>query len=87
MDRNAIGFQHSVFWGLVSQGKVIEAGVPNVEDKTFASQGKAPGFEFPPVAGAHARGGVNGQIVFRPHIPASVWVFLVCLMCRHHPSF
>lgn len=34
------------------------------------------GFEFPPVAGTHARGGVNGKIVFQPRIPATVWGFL-----------
>lgn len=64
-----------MFWGLVAQVKVLKAGVPNVEYKTFASQGKAPGFEFPSVAGTHARGGLNGKIVFQPRIPASVWVF------------
>lgn len=30
---------------------------------------------------APARGGVNGQIVFQPPIAASVWGFLVCLIC------
>lgn len=48
MNSNAVGFQNSMFWELVSQVQVLEVGVvPNVKFKPAAPQGEAPGFGFP----------------------------------------
>ena len=43
MDVSLLGVQSQMFWGLISQGRVLNIGVPNVGFKPFTPPGEAPG--------------------------------------------
>ena len=58
---------------------VLKVGMTNVGFEPFAPQREAPGYEFPPVVGHCARGGVYGEIVVLSLLPASV-SFSSCLL-------
>ena len=48
MGISPIGPESQVFYGLISQVLVLKLGVPGVTYESFAPQGEALAFEFPP---------------------------------------
>lgn len=73
-----VGFQNQMFWGLVSLVQDPRIGVPYVEDKSLAPQGKSSLFlRSTLIVGHHACGGVSGEnvsltlllILMRPFYP------------------
>lgn len=58
-------YQREMFQGLISQVHVLKFEVvPDMGFKTFAPQGKAPGFEFPSNCGS--LDGIYDKIVSQP---------------------
>lgn len=63
-----MGFQSYIFWRLISQMHVLEAGMPHVVFETLFYKEK-----LQVLSSHHAGGGVYGKTVSQTLLPSSMW--------------
>lgn len=87
VDMNPVVFQRQMFQRIVWQVQVLKVQVPDMGFKTFTPQGEALVLGSLLIWSRHVICGVDGENVSHFLLPALLWVFLICSICRSSASF
>lgn len=70
-----LAFRAECFGGACPSNGSLKVGAPDVQSKSFASEGDTRSWAFPPNCIARCQGELYGEGMPQPFLPVSIWVF------------